>query len=212
MNEYKALNLYAGIGGNRMKWPKNCKVTAVEYDPKIAAIYQDLYPEDTVIVGDAHSILLEIAGDFNYVWASPPCPSHSVTNHFLQAQGVKRYPDMGLYQEIIYLDFLAKHKPGFRYTVENVKPYYKPLIPAQESGRHLFWANFKIPMFKAKSTIGRFDKVKSNGGKRTSSQGINNLNEYHRSIGLDLSKYSYHCICHIMSNKRWSIIINKSCC
>jgi len=30
-------------------------------------------------------------------------------------------------------------------VVENVNPYYEPLIPAQKRERHLYWANFKLP-------------------------------------------------------------------
>jgi DNA (cytosine-5)-methyltransferase 1 len=37
------LNLYAGLGGNRKLW-KDCQVTAIEYDPKIAAVYKELNP------------------------------------------------------------------------------------------------------------------------------------------------------------------------
>lgn len=50
----KILNLYAGIGGNRKLWGNEHDITAVELRPEIAAIYHDLYPNDTVIVGDAH--------------------------------------------------------------------------------------------------------------------------------------------------------------
>ena len=53
----KILNLYAGIGGNRKLWGNEHKVTAVEFDPDIAKMYQDLYPDDIVIVGDAHEYL-----------------------------------------------------------------------------------------------------------------------------------------------------------
>lgn len=34
-------------------------------------------------------------------------------------------------------------KGGF--VVENVIPYYKPLIEAQKRGRHLYWSSFKLP-------------------------------------------------------------------
>ena len=135
----KVLNLYAGIGGNRKLW-ENVQVTAVEYDEEIASIYKDHFPDDEVIVSDAKKYLLEHHEDFDFVWSSPPCPTHSVTNNFLNAQGVKRYPDMGLYQQIIYLSQFHKGK----YCVENVKSYYAPLIKPQELDRHYFWANFKL--------------------------------------------------------------------
>jgi len=97
------LNLYCGIGGNRKLWPKECEVTAVENNPQIAKIYQDFFPKDKVIVCDAHKYLLEHYKEFDFIWSSPPCPSHSRTNTFLNAQGIVRYPDMGLWQEIVFL-------------------------------------------------------------------------------------------------------------
>lgn len=136
----KALNLYAGIGGNRKLW-KDIEVTAVEIDPKIAEIYHDLFPEDTMIIGDAHQYLLDHYKEYDFIWSSPPCPTHSKTNTFLHAQGIIRYPDMELYQEIIFLQHFFKGK----WVIENVTPYYDPLIkPTKKVGRHLIWANFRI--------------------------------------------------------------------
>ena len=48
---------------------------------------------------------------------------------------------MMLYQEIIFLQNWYNGK----YVVENVIPYYEPLIPAQKRGRHLYWCNFMLP-------------------------------------------------------------------
>lgn len=142
---FRVLNCYAGIGGNRKLWNgPNMQVTAIEYDENIAKVYQDLYPNDIVIVADAHEYLLNNYENFDFIWCSPPCPTHSVTNHFLNAQGIKRYPDMALYQEIILLQTFFKGK----YIIENVKSYYEPLIQPQISGRHYFWANFRIPNLK----------------------------------------------------------------
>lgn len=179
----KILNLYAGIGGNRQKWGNEHEITAVEYDPKIAAIYQDLYPNDTVVVGDAHSYLLDHYEEFDFIWASPPCPTHSVTNHFLNAQGIKRYPAMELYQEIILLQHFFKGK----YCIENVKSYYEPLIKPQESGRHYFWANFKIPFLKVEKQIGRMNGKKSDMSGTQNQIRQNNLDK----LGFDLSSYEH---------------------
>lgn len=139
----KVLNLYAGVGGNRKLWT-DCEVTAVEYNAEIAKIYKDLYPNDTVIVGDAHEYLLENFESFDIIWASPPCQTHSILNFSSRSRGDGgkfKYPDMKLYQEIILLQTFFKGK----YCIENVKGYYDPLIKPQVSGRHYFWANFKIP-------------------------------------------------------------------
>lgn len=178
----KILNLYAGIGGNRKLWGEGLDITALEYDPKIAAIYADLYPNDKVIIGDAHQYLLDNYENFDFIWASPPCPTHSVTNHFLNAQGLKRYPDMSLYQEIILLEHFFS-KTGGKYVVENVKSYYTPLIRPQVSGRHYFWANFKIPRIKVNTQIGRMDKLK-NGSRGDKKENL-------ESIGIDISNYTY---------------------
>jgi DNA (cytosine-5)-methyltransferase 1 len=52
-----------------------------------------------------------------------------------------KYPDMKLYQEIIFLDNYFDGK----YCVENVIPFYEPLIPANKRDRHLYWTNFNLP-------------------------------------------------------------------
>ena len=52
-----------------------------------------------------------------------------------------KYPDMRLYQEIIFLDNYFTGK----YVVENVIPFYEPLITAHKRHRHLYWTNFKLP-------------------------------------------------------------------
>ena len=134
---YRVLNLYAGVGGNRKHWT-DCEVTAVEWDAKIAAVYQRLYPDDTVVVADAHQFLLDHYTEFDMVWSSPPCQSHS--RFTLSGRNrTPRYPNMALYQEVIFLRQFFGTNP---WIVENVVPYYDPLIPATKVGRHLFWTNF----------------------------------------------------------------------
>jgi DNA (cytosine-5)-methyltransferase 1 len=139
----KILNLYAGIGGNRKLWGDEHEVVAVENDPNIAKIYQDFYPNDTVIVGDAHQYLLDHYKEFDFIWSSPPCPTHSR----LSIANVKtevKYPDMKLYEEII----LLKHRFKGKWVVENVMSYYEPLIKPQILQRHYFWSNFEIPFIE----------------------------------------------------------------
>ena len=180
----KILNCYCGIGGNRKEWGEGHNITAVELNPDIAKIYQDLYPNDKVIVGDAHKYILENYDDFDFIWSSPPCPTHSITNFFLNAQGVRRYPDMKLYEEIILLKTFFKGK----YVIENVKSYYDPLIKPQISGRHYFWANFNIPNLKVEKQIGRMNGKKSDlGGKHQGELRSNNLDK----LGFNLDKYTF---------------------
>lgn len=159
----KILNLYAGIGGNRALWGNEHDITAVEYNHDIAAVYQDLYPNDTVIVGDAHAYLLEHYKEFDFIWASPPCQSHSriLNSQYTKHNYNPKYPDMKLWQEII---FLQGHQRDKKWVVENVIPYYQPLIkPSVELLRHLFWSNFNIPYceFEDKTVI---KYVKGNNG------------------------------------------------
>jgi len=157
----KVLNLYAGIGGNRKLW-KNVDVTAVEIDAQIAKIYQDFFPNDKVIIGDAHEYLLAHFKEFDFIWSSPPCQSHSGTNNFLKGQGIYRFPDMKLYEEIIFLKQFFKGK----WVVENVKPYYTPLIEPQKLGRHRFWANFGIEQIKIDYQIGTMNRQASKQTQR----------------------------------------------
>jgi DNA (cytosine-5)-methyltransferase 1 len=139
----KILNLYAGIGGNRALWT-DCEVTAVEADAEIAAVYSKLYPEDSVLVTDAHTFLEEHYDEYDFIWASPPCSSHGQYRHNVGVLGKgfrPLMPGMKLYAEIVFLQTYFKG----RFCVENVKPYYEPLIkPTIELQRHLFWTNFAV--------------------------------------------------------------------
>jgi len=151
----KILNLYAGIGGNRKLWGDEHEITAIENNKEIAKIYQDFFPNDKVIVTDAHKFLLEHFKEFDFIWSSPPCPTHSRVR-FMGTKALhptcktilkKVYPDMDLYQEIIFLTNYFKGS----WVVENVVGYYKPLIKPFECGQHYYWANFIINNIKIKS-------------------------------------------------------------
>lgn len=135
---WNILNLYAGIGGNRKLW--DATVTAVERQEDIAAAYQSQYPNDTVVIGDAHEYMAANFQRFDFIWSSPPCQSHSKMDR-ANCRNKPRYADMRLYEEIIFLQTYHKGK----WVVENVVPYYKPLItPTVQIGRHLFWSNFQF--------------------------------------------------------------------
>jgi len=168
----KVLNLYACLGGNRLLWD-NCEVTAVELDEELARLYQERFPNDKVIVADAHQYLLDHYQEFDFIWSSPPCPSHSRAR-FWNTKAKRIYPDLKLYEEILFLD---THFSG-KYVVENVIPYYEPLIAAKKRGRHLYWTNFNLPLDLAdiRTTIG------SAKGKTE----LQNLCEFHK---YDFTKY-----------------------
>jgi len=137
----------AGIGGESEKWDDiNNDITHIELDPKIAAILRKRKPNRTVIVGDAFEYLLQNATKYNFIWFSPPCQGNS--RMIRSGKNRKpRFPDLRLYEVKIFLDYNFKGK----YVIENVIPYYKPLIlPTAKLGRHLFWANFEIGQFEVK--------------------------------------------------------------
>ncbi len=173
MTKLKILNLYSGIGGNRFGW-NNVDVTAIEYNQDIANVYQDLFPDDEVIVTDAKEYLLDNYNKYDFIWSSPPCQSHSRIRQFVgvNAKGYKPlYADLTLYQEIIFLQYNCKQK----WIVENVNPYYKPLIePTMRIGRHLFWTNFDIAPLQVES---------QNLRERNSISEVENLHK------IDLSNY-----------------------
>ena len=150
MKYLKILNLFAGLGGNRKYWDEvarekgiNIEVTAVEFDPEIAKAYTKRYPNDNVIVGDAWDYAAKNYLDFDFIWASPPCQTHSRLNiaNNIRNDRTKRLPDFRLYELIVYLKYFCKKA----FVVENVVPFYDPLIkPSAEIGRHYFWANFDL--------------------------------------------------------------------
>ena len=141
------LNLYAGIGGNRRLWGEEHSITSIENNPAIAKIYQDFFPDDKVVVADAHQYLLDHFEEFDFIWSSPPCPTHSDIRRCGVHRGLyeAKYPDMKLYEEIILLRHFAPKNT--KWVVENVKPYYKPLIESFIIERHLFWTNFVVSDF-----------------------------------------------------------------
>lgn len=171
----KVLNLYACLGGNRLLW-EDCEVTAVELDTELARMYKERFPNDTIIVADAHQYLLDHYKEFDFIWTSPPCPSHSrarywnSSNYDTTTDAI--YPDMKLYEEILFLQHYFKGK----FVVENVIPYYEPLIQAKKRGRHLYWTNFNLP------TDLKDRRIQIGAGKNE----LNRLCEFHK---IDVSSY-----------------------
>jgi len=82
------------------------------------------------------------------------------------------YPDMKLYQEIIFLENWFKGK----WVVENVIPYYQPLIHGKKIGRHIYWSNFNLPN----------SLNERNAGFMESKDEVKKLEKFH---DIDLSSY-----------------------
>lgn len=180
----KILNLYAGIGGNRALWGDEHQITAVEYDKKIADKYAILYPNDIVIVADAHQYLLDNYERFDFIWTSPPCQTHSRANYFINYITNSRYPKMELWQEIIFLKIFFKGK----YCVENVISYYEHFIPpTAELGRHYLWANFVIPKIDLpKNEVGTMMKKYAGTEKHAHSKPLEDRNAVNANLGLHI--------------------------
>lgn len=185
----KILNLYAGLGGNSLDWGGD--VTAVEYTQAIADVYQANHENHQVFVTDAHQFLLEHGQEYDFIWSSPPCQSHS---RFTRSgrNRTPRYPDMRLYEEILFL----MHDFKGIWVVENVRPYYEPLIkPTAVIGRHVFWSNL--------NGLEEVEDVKSpaNFINKANVQAAEELKEWH-GIKYDGSIYyeGNHDPCQVLRN------------
>jgi DNA (cytosine-5)-methyltransferase 1 len=205
MSKIKVLNLYAGIGGNRKLWGDDLvEVTAVELDEQIANIYKDIFPQDNVIIGDAHQFLLEHFKEFDFIWTSPPCTTHSTmaklcgrSNDFGRGNHKKKpqFPDMKLYEEILFL----QHYFDGIWVVENVRSFYEPLIKPQVLQRHFFWSNFTIPQKKFESDNIKWGKIaewqKKKGYDLSSYKGLDKRkvlrNCVHSELGLHIFESAY---------------------
>lgn len=198
----KILNLFAGIGGNRTLWGDKHEITAVEYDFRIGQIYKKRFPNDEVLYCDAYEYNLRNYDKFDFIWASPPCPTHSITNIFLNAQGCKRYPDMKLYGLILFLERFCKNE--IKWVVENVKPYYDPLKkPTFILGRHYFWSNILLTTegfeYSPIATIACHNSEGDNR-KRSKEEHLKELEDFHGfSLGSNFSiskkiEYMKNCV------------------
>lgn len=214
----KILNLYACLGGNRYKWNEvksDIEVTAVELDEELARLYQKRFPNDKVIVADAHQYLLDHYKEFDFIWSSPPCPTHSriINSQYKRKNWKPIYPNMELYQEIIFLNYIYK---GY-YCVENVIPYYDCLIPGKQRGRHLYWTNFRLPnilsnrkspKMSGKGVVERFSKFHNYDftkykGKKHLGQVSRNLVDY------EAGKTIFETLINIKENKTEQIGLFK---
>jgi len=100
--------------------------------------------------------------------------NHPLTQH-------NRYPDMKLWQEIIFLKQWFKGK----WVVENIIPYYETFIQTCTLiDRHLFWSNFIIPKIKWNRTWNIANARVST--RRPTKDELIDLSKY---LGFDLSKY-----------------------
>ena len=201
----RILNLYCGIGGNRKLWGDEHEITAVELDKKRLDEYAKLYPMDKVVNSDAHQYLLDNYENFDFIWSSPPCQTHSRANYFINYITESRYPDMKLWQEIIFLKTFFKGK----FCVENVISYYDYFIEPQVLGRHYLWANFTIPKIDLpKSDVGTMMKQYVGKKNHAHSKRLEDRNCVNAELGLHVLNRALNI--HIDNNIKQGTLFNEA--
>jgi len=147
----RVLDLYAGLGGTdkgirKVAAEKNIKLDyyAIEIDPAVCQAHKKNHLESNVICADVKDWLDKVT-DFDFVWASPPCQTHSINNYSNKAIGYKTKPvDWSLWHVI---DILQRAET-IPFVVENVKIWYnEPFKHNFKLDRHYFWTNLQLVPF-----------------------------------------------------------------
>lgn len=136
------------------------------------------------MVADAHKYLEEHYEEFDFIWSSPPCPSHSrIRKHLAVERGQNKpiYPDMKLYEEILFLEGYFEGK----WVVENVIAWYDPLIPPMKIADHYYWMNFLVPDMNVES------REHNSGNERLQERKGFDLSKYK---GIDKTKILRNCV------------------
>ncbi|MHA1887546.1 MAG: DNA cytosine methyltransferase [Promethearchaeota archaeon] len=144
----KILDLYAGLGGTAKGIQKALAEFAIDYEyfavdnnHNICIAHKQNNPSSQIICDNALNWLKYI-NKFDFIWASPPCQSHSK----LQYIHKNRLIDWSLWHIIDVL-----RRKNIPYVVENVLVYYnEPFEHTLMVGRHCFWSNIKLVPFEYK--------------------------------------------------------------
>ena len=199
----RILNLYAGIGGNRKLWGENHDVTAVEYDVAIAEAYKSRFPNDNIIVGDAKQYLLDHYKEFDFIWVSPPCQTHSriIDSKYTKDNYNANYPDMSLYEIVL---FMQGHGRKCKWVIENVIPYYTPLVkPNAVIDRHLYWSNFHISEIEIKKKCVIIHVTKKDAPVNLDGFGIKDQRQVIRNqVDSDVGKHILNCATETVEHKQ----------
>jgi len=146
----RILDLFCGVGGVARGFQNflldngiEFEYYAIDIDKRVLKAHKLLNPYSKTICRDAWSIDDKEFKEFDLIWASPPCETHS-KSRFLNINAKPTKPDMRLYNLIERLWSL-----NMPFIVENVEPYYRPPIkPIVKVGRHVLWSNLCIKPFK----------------------------------------------------------------
>ena len=93
--------------GNRYKWGNEHEIVAVEWDEELAKLYKERFPNDEVVVADAHEYLLKNFRSFDFIWSSLNLVLHIRVRFFGSRKSTKASQTRisrhtKLYQEIIF--------------------------------------------------------------------------------------------------------------
>ncbi len=170
----KILDLFCGIGGVAKGFQRylleqgmSFEYYAVDVDPKVLRAHKKFNPLSNTILRDAYSFTDDELLEFDFIWASPPCETHSRLN-FYNWGNPKKYkePDMRFYELIEML-----YRLNIPFVVENVEPYYKPPIkPSVKVYRHVLWTNLSIRPFRV--DLPNFSDVKDDVKSLTKYHGV----------------------------------------
>ncbi len=141
------LDLFAGVGGTArgiqsFLIEKQIPFTYVAIDSDLETCKAHVInnPLSQVICSDALYFLKKYYSYFDFIWASPPCQTHSRLNFLKKWHST---PDDTLWKTISFLKSI-----NISFVVENVRPYYEPLIkPTIIIDRHCFWSDIPLVFF-----------------------------------------------------------------
>jgi len=158
----RILDLFCGLGGVARGFQRylieheiEFEYHAVDNNPQILRAHKFLNPYSKTFYRDAWSFTDEELLSYDFVWASPPCETHSTLMCYYNRNSKKwKPPDMRLWELISHL-----FKLGVPFVVENVRPYYGfPILPTARAGRHYLWSNLALKSVEANHP--KFEDIK----------------------------------------------------
>ncbi len=177
----RILDLFCGVGGVARGFQKYLLENGIEFEyyavdinDAILLAHRILNPHSVTLKRDAYSFTDHELRSYDFIWASPPCESHSRLMWIYNKNQPEKWepPDKKLWQLIERL-----YRLGIPFVVENVRPYYRPpMRPTSYVCRHALWSNLSIPPFDySRINIDFFEHIKDD---------VHKLVEYHELNGV----------------------------